>query len=271
MARYENTLNTLQARTILSIINRYEKPIVNRADVEKVGKLAVKMVLNAFPNQFPKDNNMIKAYMAFSLSATAKHAVKVGTLKVLDYIAILAEVKEENENAETSYNGKADFGAFGDLYEILVRCAFMRSLSLVRWSALSVKDIKNSDIVSKRFGITEVGHNGKTLSFGTLFDYMEGDYTSIVYGVFSEEDKKAVYDLCKDKDYDGAIDYICSYSSLWVNKYDFQSDMDNLTKGKGITVKGGCVQVVYNNGKYNAFVNALENGTFISLKEILNG
>lgn len=269
MARHENAITTLQARTILAAIRTYKKPIETREDVEKVGKLAVKICVEKFPVQFPKNNG--KLYIAFALSATAKEAVKRGTLLVLDYIAILAEVKEENHNAETSYNGNADYGAFGDLYEVLIRCAFVRSLSLVRWSALSVKDINHADIMSKKYGIIEVGHNGKSLTFGTMFDFMEGNYTSVVYGVFSEEDKKEIFRLCKEKDYNGAIDYVCSYSSYWSNKYDFQHDMDNLTRGKGITVKGADVQVVYNSGKYTAFVNALESGTFTSLSETLNG
>ena len=262
MARYENALTTLQARTIVSIINRYQKSIETKADVEKVGKLAVKICMDKFPSAFPK--NCVKSFLAFSLSATAREAVKRGDLKVLDYIAILAEEKEENESEIN------DFGAFGDLFEILVRCAFMRSLSLVRWSVLSVKAIDKADVTSKKFGIVEIGHNGKTLTFGTLFDYMEGNYTSVVYGVFSEEDKTEIYNLCKAREYDKAIDYITNYSAYWADKYTFQSDMDNLTRGKGITAKSANIQVVYNTGKYTAFLNALENGTFTSLADTLN-
>ena len=269
MARHENAITTLQARTILSVIRRYEKPIASRDDVSKVGKLAVKICMDKFPVQFPKTEG--KLFLAFALSATAKEAVKRGDIPVLDYIAILAEEKEENHSSETSYNGKADFGAFGDLFEVLVRCAFMRSLSFVRWSALSVKAINQSDIVSKRFGVVEVGHNGKSLTYGTLFDYMDGEYTSIVYGVFSDDDKSEIFRLCKEKDYSGAIDYVCAYSGYWSDKYAFQLDMDNLTRGKGITAKGADIQVVYNSGKYNAFIGALESGQFTSLAETLNG
>ena len=146
----------------------------------------------------------------------------------------------------------------------------MRKKALVRWSMLSVKDIKTADISSKKYGIIEVGHNGKTLTCGTLLDYMSGEYTSVVYGVFSEEDKKEVYALCKNKQYDKAIDYICSYSAYWASKYDFQKDMDSLTRGTGITAKACGIQVVYNEGKYNAFLTALDNGVFKSLAETLN-
>lgn len=262
MARYENSISTLQARTILSVIESYTKPIESKSDVEKVGKLAVKLCLDKFPSVFKKDE--VKSYMAFALSATAKEAVKNGSMKVLDYIAILAEAKEENETAIK------DFGAFGDLYEILIRCALLRKISLVRWSALSVKEVETNDIESKKFGLLEVGHNGKTLTFGTMFDYMEGKYQSVIYGVFSDEDKAEIYDLCKEKNYSKAIEYVCTYSVYWSNKYDFQNDMDNLTSGKGITAKSCGIQVVYNAGKYKAFKDAIENGTFTSLLETLS-
>ena len=99
---------------------------------------------------------------------------------------------------------------------------------------------------------------------------MAGDFTSVVYGVFSEEDKKEVYTLRRNKEYEKAIDYITSYSVYWDSKYQFENDMNNLTRGKGITVKKCGVQVVYNAGKYNAFVSALEEGKFTSLFDMLN-
>lgn len=270
MARHENAISTLQARTILSGIRSSSVILSTRDVIEKTAVSVVESLEKLFPVQFPSDTENHCLFMAFALSACGKEAVKRGELSVLDYIAMLASEKEENEKAETSYNGKADFGAFGDLYEVLIRCALVRKYSLVRWSMLSVKDIKHSDIVSKNFGIIEAGHNGKTLSFGTLFDFMEGEYTSVIYGVFSEEDKKAVYALCKNKDYDKAVEYVCEYSAYWSDKYAFQHDMDNLTRGKGIAVKGCNIQVVYNSGKYDAFLSALESGTIKSLAETLS-
>ena len=261
MARHETALTTMQARTILSQIKRYAKPITTKDDIKKVGILAAKLCMRDYAKDFPKENG--KLFYAFALSATARHAVKVGTLKVLDYVSFLAETKENNEKEIN------DFGAFGDLYEILVRCAFMRSLSLVNWTTLAVKPIKEVDIDSKKFGLIEVGHNGKTLTQGTLIDYMEGEYTAVVYGTFSEEDKAKVYEYCKNKELKNAVEYIAQYSGYWSDKYAFQNDMDNLTTGKGITKKGNDIQVVYNAGKYKAFQNALSNGLLPSLYEII--
>lgn len=262
MSRYENAISTLQARTIISAIKKYDNSLRERSEIEKAALSIVDNLIELFPVQFPVTEKL--SFLAFALSSCAKEGIKRGELAILDYLSMLADIKENNET------DISDFGAFGDLYEILIRCALMRKLSLVRWSMLSVKDISTADIVSKKYGIIEVGHNGKTLSFGTVFDYMEGEYTSVIYGVFSSEDKKEVYNLVRNKDYEKAIDYICAYSAYWENKYDFQSDMDGLTRGKGITVKSCGVQVVYNTGKYDAFLSALEEGKIASLAETLN-
>lgn len=261
MARYENTLSTLQARTIVSAIHDFPGSLHSRENIEKAALSIVDNLITLFPAQFPSADRL--SFVAFALSAGAKEGIKRNELTILDYLSMLADIKEGNEQA------LKDFGAFGDLLEILVRCAFMKKLSLVRWSMLSVKDIKTADIISKKYGIVEVGHNGKSLTFGNMFDYMDGEYTAVVYGVFSDEDKKDVYSLVRNKEYDRAIDYIANYCGYWNNKYAFQHDMDNLTRGKGITAKGSNIQVVYNEGKYNAFVNALEDGKFTSLADAL--
>lgn len=267
MSRYEHAISTLQARTILSMIDNHYVKFTSAETIRACANHIVTQLTEEFPEQFPTTpaTKEYFSYLAFTLSACAKYGVKTGQLKVIDYLAMIAEAKERN--AEYLH----DFGAFGDLFEILIRCAFMKKLSLVTWSALSVKDVLTCDIVSKKYGKIEVGHNGKTLTYGTLFDYMEGDYDSIVYGVFSDDDKKAVYDFLKNKQYDKAIETVCVYSVYWNNKYKFREDMDNLTRGKGITVKSGQIQVVFNPGKYNAFVQAIENGIFTSLDETLKG
>ena len=264
MARYENSVTVLQARTMMEYIETNAPKLWNRETIETFAIETVSAMKDLFPDQFktetPDDD---RKFIAFSLSACAKHAIKVGDLSVLNYIALLAEVKQENEKAIK------DFGAFGDLFEILVRCALMRKLSLVRWSMLSVKDVNKTDIISKKYGKLELGHNGKTFSFGTMFDYMAGDYTGVIYGMFDDYMKERIYMLCRQHEYENALNYVTSYCALWEDKYDFQRFMDDLTRGKGITAKGANIQVVYNTGKYNAFVEALEQGKMESLYDTL--
>lgn len=261
MARYDHSVSTLQARTIVETIEKDARDMSTRFLIEDTAFDIVHNLEREFPAQFPMEDE--KSLLAFTFSACAKFAIKTGDLHILEYIRMLAEIKEDNETA------LHDFGAFGDLYEILIRCAFVRKKALLKWSMLSVKQINAVDIVSRKYGKIEVGHNGKTLTFGTMNDFMKGDYDSFVYGVFSEEDKKAIYNLCKNYEYDKAIDYVTSYSVYWASKYQFQKDMDNLTRGQGITAKKCGIQIVYNPSKYNAFVNAIENGIFESLNETL--
>lgn len=269
MSRFEKALNTLQSRTIIDYIRKNAPAMVTRSDIEDFAFEMIEKLEKDFPADFPVNNSACKSdnphfsYLAFSFAHCARFAIQTGSLTGKEYISILADVKETNEN------DVRDFGAFGDLFEILIRCAFMRRYSLVKWSTLAVKDIEKLDMESKKYGKVEIGHNGKTFSYGTLFDYMSGDFTSVVYGVFNDEDKKEIYKLCRMEEYEKAIDYVTTYSVYWENKYTFQNDMDNLTRGKGIAKKGGSIQVVYNSGKYNAFLDAIENGTFVSLYEML--
>lgn len=259
---HSTALTTLQARTILSIIAAYIGALCDRDSINKAAAYAVEKVETAFAHYYPIDNHF--GYMAFALANCAREGIKRGELTVLEYIKMLADIKSDNETLRN------DYGAFGDLFEILIRCAFMGRLALVNWATLTVKQVNQSDIVSKKYGTIEVGHNGKTLTNATLFDFMEGPYTSVVYGVFDKTDKKNVYDLCRRGEYEKALDYVTSYSVYWADKYDFQRDMNDLTRGKGITAKGDGVQVVFNDGKCNAFIDAIESGKFTSLFELLN-
>ena len=201
--------------------------------------------------------------IAFILSSLEKKAIDNRKISPVEYLAIFAEVKSENEVIIN------DFGAFGDLFEVLVRCALVKKLSLLRSSMLYTKASGDNDIISKKLGKLEVGHNGKSFTQGNLFDYMAGDYNAIVYGMFSVDDKEEIYTYCKQKEYEKAIDYVSQYACYWSDKYAFLSDMNNLTRGKGITVKGENIQVVYNDGKYTAFQMAIEAGAFHTLSEIL--
>lgn len=257
--KHDFALSTLQARTALALINQSAATLDSKQAIETESKKIIETLTKQFPANYPAE--IIPALWAFVLSNVGKKAVRDNTITAYEYIAILAESKREN--AET----RKDFGAFGDLFEILARLALVKNQNLINWRLLTVKDINRPDIVSNKYGIIECGTNGKTWTYGTLFDYMAGDYTSVIYGVFMDEDKQAIYDLCANQQIEEAIDYIAQYSVYWPDKYQFQYDMDNLTRGKGITEKGGNIQCQFNIGKYDAFIAALESGKFKSLKE----
>lgn len=261
MARYEG-LTTLQGRTIKYLIEKSGMVFDSVENIHSNAEKLVKKIMTDFPDDFPPETE--KRVYAFMLSGCGLQGVKDGTLSVADYISMLASAKEENENMLD------DFGAFGDLYEILIRCALLKVKSFIRESALHVKSQNTVDIVSSKYGKLEIGHNGKTLSNGVLYDYMAGEYTGMVYGVFEEEDKKEVYRLCRNGDFLRAVRMVAENSVMWLDKYDFQNDVDSLTRGKGIAKKGNDIQVVFNPGKYNAFIDAIESGKFTSLWDTLH-
>ena len=262
MNKHDNKLTTTQARTALSLVNAANiSTLNNRPAIQESAAAIVSNLCIAFPKNYPAE--IVPSLFAFVLSNLGRRAVREGVVKVPEYIAMLAEEKQENENS------LRDFGAFGDLFEILARIALVKNSSLVSWRLLSVREIMSCDVISRKYGRIEIGHNGKTLTFGTFFDYMAGEYDAVIYGVFSAEDKAEIYNYCKMGEYEKAVAYIAEYSALWENKYQFQSDMDNLSRGAGITEKSGQIQVVFNPSKYAAFLAALEDGKIESLKETL--
>lgn len=255
------TLSTLQARTALSAIKNCTEPLTNEKDIKHAAKVVLFTLIQTFPTVYTI--GIRKPLFAFILANIGKKAVKENCISIADYISFLAKQKYVNEKQ------LSDFGAFGDLFEILVRLALVKNANLINCNMLTVKYTDTCDIISKKYGKLEVGHNGKSFTFGTLFDYMDGDYNGIIYGVFSDMDKREVYNLCYHREIAKAIDYISNYACLWTDKYQFQYDMDNLTKGQGIAHKGENIQVVFNSGKYSAFLLAIENGKFKSLKETI--
>lgn len=256
------SLSTLERKTLIAIINAFEiaffSDIATLQDkiINAIDELIVK-----YPTVFVTAGK--KAYISFSLAYSAKKAVDINTITALEYIRILAHEKRNNASELN------DYGAYGDLFEILIRIALIGNINLIHSNTLHVKAINCVDIISKKYGKLEIGQNGKTWQEGTVFDFMAGSFTGVIYGVFSKQDINSVFDLCENGNIKKAIEYVASYSVLWQDKYEFLYDIDNLTAGKGITIKSKKIMSQFNPGKYNAFINAIENGKFKSLQETL--
>lgn len=257
---HSKTLPTVAAKTIVSMVKKDGDIINSCADIIKKGTEIVNELYERFPSVFTEE--IKPSVFAFSLSVVARKAVKDGTITIPEFMAYYSEHKARIASE------LQDFGAFGDLLELLVRLAFVPK-NLRRASMLAVKSSNHADMISRKIGVAEIGHNGKTWTSATLFDYMDGDFSSVVYGMFSEEDKNDIYNLCITGQYEKAVDYISEYVCVWPNKYDFLHDMDSLSSGRGIALKGENVQTVFNDGKYRQFQNAIENGQFTTLAEFL--
>jgi len=256
------TLSTLQKNTVRAMIEKINpEALCSFLNCETESDAIINDCMDKFPAVFPSESE--SALNAFTYSAVTRYAMEKGKITVIDYIAFVAVCKREG------YKMDNDKGAFGDLLEVLVRCALVCKFAFIRPSMLYVKDALHNDIISKRFGVIECGHNGKTWTQATVFDFMAGNFDTVVYGMFDDIDKENIYKLCEKFDIDGAINYVKNYVCVWTDKRQFQSDIDGLTSGKGLTIKAGKVMSQYNAGKYNAFQQAIENGRFVTLSDVL--
>lgn len=258
MARHNYSINTLQAKTLKKAM---ETMVFTAENVQNVAVEKVNELIEKFPVVFSADE--FNSYVAFILSECMKKLYADGIITLSEFIAYYANHKKSMEK-----NSK-DFGAFGDLFELLVRIIIIGNLNLVRSSALSVASFGKNDVVSKKYGIIEIGHNGKTFTSGTCFDYMEGDYSTVIYGMFSAIDKTLIYELCMNGNVQSAIKEIKKRTAIWIDKYQFEKDINHLGHNgkeiKALTIKSGNVQLQFTDGMYYNFLEKIEQGIFKTL------
>lgn len=263
--KHDCKLSLVQVKTLDALITHDITILNSRAAIAFVANKVVDFAIDNYSKLYNITDRPL--YLAYALAKTGLKAIKLKMLPVLDYIQIVAEQKRDGEqNAQGLYKD-SDLGAFGDLYEILVKCALVKNVNLIKARQLTVRELDDFDVVSKKYGKIEIGHNGKTLSQGNALDFLDGDYKTFIYGVFDDMTKKQVYDACLQKDIATAIKIIKAYSAIFVNKYDFYK-LQDLRRGKIITIKSGKVMVQYNPQFYRMFINALENDYIVSLETI---
>lgn len=259
---YSVSVSTLQAKTLLALVSALIFPaVVNSSFIAVSAVSVVNDAINRFPAVFSVSD--FSLFLSFTQSAIAKKAYKEGVINLYDFVALYAKEKQQ------VWQERKDKGFFGDLLEVLIRIILINSINLVHANALSVAEFKRIDIVSKRYGKVEVGHNGKTWSNGTMIDYMAGDYTSVIYGVFSDIDKDLIINLCANGELEKALQEVKKRCAYWADKYDFLRDYNRLSlTGKPVrnmTVKSGKVMTQYNDGIYFRFLEKIETGEFTTL------
>lgn len=259
MARHNYSMTTLQSKSILEFVNSMEINLPTlKTDVEKA---CVKLIKETPKNVFKEEEKAV--YIAFMLSACMKKAYQEKKISLSDFVASFASHKRA---MATDSN---DFGAFGDLYELLVRIALIGKMQLVHAGALSVGKFGKDDVISKKYGIIEIGHNGKTFTSATVFDYMAGNYQTVIYGMFSDFDKKYIFELCENGNVKKALIEIKKRTAIWTDKYQFQYDINHLGKNgkeiQALTIKSGNVQLQFTPGMYFNFLTNIENGMYETL------
>lgn len=259
---YSSSLSTLQVKTLLAMIAVLVFPaVIDCAYIASVSDSIVKQAVSLFPSVFSID--CVSACFAFVQSAIARKAYELGIINLFDYVTMLA--KEKESNAE-KLNDK---GAFGDLFEILVRIAIIGNYNLVQASALTVAEFKRIDVESKRYGKIEIGCNGKTWTQGTMFDYMAGNYDSVIYGMFSDIDKRLIITYCKQGNITQAIKEIKKRCGYWKDKYAFMDCLNHLGKNgkeiKAFSIRSGKIMNQFNDNMYYRFMEEIENGNITTL------
>lgn len=256
-----NTLSTLVSRSLAYALSEYVSTLQNlpvRADLDK----SITDTIDNIRAILKVDFDFDRAF-AFSLSVVYRTALERKMISVRDYISLLAEHKER------AYM-EGDFGAFGDLFEILVRLAALPSLNLAHGAHLYVKPQEMIDITihGVRF---EVGHNGKTWTHATINDAMFGPFEGVIYGVFDNETAQDVFVMARQGRIEKAIDIISAYTGVWVDKNQFAEDMQNLyPRGKAFAIKSSKVMSQYNAGFARRFIMAIENDEIQTLESFFN-
>lgn len=253
-------LSPVQVKTLDALIKKDETTLTTQQDIEKVASSIVEFAIANLPALYPANNELL--YLAYAMSKTARKAIDEKTITVAYFLKLLATEKETNSSA------LRDFGAFGDLHEILARCAFIKSANLIRSSVLTVKQLCDYDCISRRYGKIEFGTNGKTFSQGNALDYLAGDYNCLVYGCYDDYTKEIIYNYCKNEQFEKAIKVVREYSCIFANKYDFLK-LQEKRRGAIIAVKSGHVMIQYNDSFYNMFQKAIENNELTTLKDAL--
>jgi len=231
------------------------------AMIKIVAEKIVNRLMIDFPKVYNEDNK--GAMLAYILYKLAQRALNFGFIKVTDYLPFYANLKKEELE-------KGDFGAFGDLVEVLVRLLFIGNINLVHGKDLAVRQQGAIDLVSKKFGKIEIGHNGKTWAEGCDYDFMYGKFDSVVYGMFSDADKQKVFEYMYLAEYTKALNFVAKRMCYWDNKYTFQQEMDGMSRGKGIASKGANIQSQSNESRYWMFRECADNGTFMTLEKLLS-
>ena len=247
--------------------------LTNRSAIASTALLLIEQIKCDFPRVL---NDIEDIALAYTLSALTKYACKVGVINVQDYLAIYATQKREAEKInQRDKSRKPDFGAFGDLLEVLARAALLPNKNLLNWSHISVKQVLNSDIISRKYGRLEVGHNQKTWNEASLQDYMSGKYQAIIYGMFDVDCKQNIYTLCVNRQVEEAITYVKNYCVMYRNKYDFLEFTHTLAKNgifraKITKARGLLIQNDYNASIERKFFAAIENGEVVAMIDGIN-
>ena len=230
---------------------------------EEIFAIAKNFVLNQknLLNGYTREEIKKVIYNLFACGL-AWHSVKK-TETWFDYMQSYATFKAN------TYEKLSDFGAFADLIETTAHLLVNKQVWRVRLSTLHVSKIGNIDLRLNGQKI-EVGTNGKSWLESTEDDAMNGNFDSVVYGVFSEEEKAMICKLFADGQVKKAIATIANMLYYFENKYEFADFINSVSRSASLVWKSqGYFQTVYNPSKHNAFIRKIEDANIPTFADII--
>lgn len=169
-----------------------------------------------------------------------------------------------------SYYELNDTGAIGDAIETTVHLLAMRRFWRTNKKNLHVAAIGNTDV--KINGVRfEVGHNAKLWNDATIEDAMAGPFDGVIYGMIDPDELDYIAEIMKD-DFIKGISELASMLYVFEDKSDYFDFMQNKL-GRSATIKYrasiDAIITVYNDSKHKAWIEAIENSDFPTLKEYM--
>lgn len=232
--------------TLRRACNRYFSDCISSEDFSDKVKTAVIDCMKRY--DMNRDNLPVwKAISAYIVSYYNLYTAKRDNVSMNTIIANYAEFKK------TAYYNCSDFGAFGDLVEVLTRLAIRKNINLAHIADIHVKRAFESDITSSKYGKMEVGTNGK--SFNEPLEKLE----NIVYGVFSDDDKMMIFDTCINGNVQTAIDAISEMMYCFTVSQFIETLSEKVGRTKKFKINSrNQLQIIYNDSMMNAFIKYME-------------
>ncbi len=208
--------------------------------------------------------NDIKKRAIFNLFACGECARQIALAKYWkEYMIAYANFKAN------TYEKLSDYGAFADLVETVCHLLVNKKVWRTNIKNLHVSAIGKIDLRYNGQKI-EIGTNGKSWLESTEEDSMHGKFDSVLYGVFSEEEKESICKDFSEGKAEKAISEIAKMLYYFEDKNDFPVFVNSISRSSSLVwKKAGYYQSVYNPSKHGAFVRAIEESNYPTLYDII--
>ena len=245
----KNTVKELTPRAKESIILTAQKAIEKGLNAQEAIKaIAARLVKLGLVENDGKYNQMLSVALSCYNMEKAKKEGK----KPLEVFPQYAAFKQ------TTTNKLSDYGAFADMWEILLRM-YTKPEWAIQFSDMHVKRQYDVDITI-RGKKCEVGTNGKTFAESTEEEASAGRYDYILYTVLDDDEKQAFFRMVKTGRVKEAMQQAARMTYCFEKNQFFSLLSEKCGRAPMVKYKetAGYWQVIYNPSKHTAFLKMVE-------------